>query len=153
MTIIRICFIMAACYIIQTPTFDAPMRFRVNNIYLVAFDPFSDTIDVCNFSLAEEFYYDNGILDGMSGWSYSAAYGRYDSYGINAEFITMNYTQYLEHQHAARRIQHTWRRFKAVRIIKKAWKNWLIKKNELWNPRCFVGAAYIALDACKTCKI
>lgn len=128
--------------------FAEPMRFRLCDIYLVCREQGNKTL--CDFMLPwateDDFIRENGKVVGICGEVYVPYLG-YGYYGTNIEDVVMNYTQYLEKHTAARRIQRAWKRYKAAQAIKRAWKRWLTKKNELWNPRCFVGVAFLALEA------
>ena len=131
---------------IHPPMFRDNMRFRVNDIYLVCREQGDAT--VCDFLLPFDdfcFQKENDMYWGISGFVYNV--DSYGDYGVHIEDVVMNYTQYLEKHCAAIRIQRLWRRYRASQIIKRAWRTWLVKKNELWNLRCFVGVAYLALDA------
>lgn len=136
---------------VRPPIFHDAMRLRANNIFLICCE--QDNPSLCMFMLPfddECFDQENGVVWGMSGRVYVA--GGYGEYGVMLGDVVMNYTQYLEKHYAARRIQRQWRRFKAAQVIKQAWKQWLTKKNELWNLRCFVGVAYLALDVARAIK-
>jgi hypothetical protein len=123
----------------------------LNDIYLVCCVQGNNS--VCKFILPFEddaFVVENGEVGGIAGQVFNELYG-YGEYGVNIEDVVMNYTQYLEKHIAARRIQRVWKRYKASQVIKSAWRRWLTKKNELWNPRCFIGLAFLALEAVRAC--
>lgn len=129
------------------------IRFRLNDLFLVYRNQGNPS--VCDFMLPFEddaFVVEDGVVVGVCGQVFSESYGCYGDYGVNIEEVVMNYTQYLEKRTAATRIQRAWKRFKAAQVIKRAWKSWLTKKNELWNPHCFVGVAFLALEAIRATK-
>ena len=75
--------------------------------------------------------------------------------GIYPSDVFLNYTSYIRMKCAAMRIQRTWRRIrkqKALDVIITAWRNYLVKKNELWNLRCFVGVAYLHIEAVRASR-
>jgi hypothetical protein len=128
------------------------MIFRLNDIFLTCHVQGDNT--VCKLLLADEedaFLMEDDQVVGVSGQIFNEYFG-YGCYGVNIQDVVMNYTQYLEQHAAAGRIQRTWKRYRASRVIKNAWKHWQMKRNELWNPRCFVGVAFLALEAVKAVR-
>jgi hypothetical protein len=141
-------------FFIIPPVFKEPIRFKTNDLYLV----YRSQWDMRECDILLPFVDDCFHVDSNSDrvWGISgrirADDSSYGEYGVMLEDVVMNYTQYLEKHVAALRIQRTWRRVRATGIIKNAWKRWLVKKNELWNPRCFVGVACLAIEACKAMR-
>lgn len=137
---------------IRPPVFREQIRFRLHDIFLVCKD--QGDASTCNFLIPfddDSFLEEDGVVVGISGQVFTQLWG-YGVFGVNIDDVVMNYTQYLEQHTAARRIQRAWKRYKASKVIKRAWKRWLTKKNELWNPHCFVGVAFLALEAVRaTC--
>lgn len=68
------------------------------------------------------------------------AYGDLGEWGSYTEYIVMDYTDHIQKVIAAHRIQATWRAYRLRKLQEKSasiiqtWKNWLVKKNERWNP-------------------
>lgn len=63
-------------------------------------------------------------------------------WGCYTEYISLDYTEHIRKVIAASRIQNTWRRHRrdlAAKSIQRAWRNWIYKRDILWNPYTFVG--------------
>lgn len=143
---------MEAHFAICPPAFNEPIRFLANDLYLVCRSQWDKS--VCDLLLPftdDCFHVENNRVWGISGRVYVDDDG-YGEYGVMLEDVVLNYTQYLERHVAARRIQRVWKRYRASNVIRCAWKRWQMKKKELWNPRCFIGLAYLAIEACKACN-
>lgn len=138
---------MNAHFAIRPPAFGEPIRFRLYDIFIVCKE--QDNPSECYFLVpfeTDDFLEENGAVVGVSGRVFNEYWG-YGDYGVGIDDVVMNYTQYLEQHTAAGRIQRAWKRYKAAKVIKQAWKHWLVKKNERWNLRCFTGVAFLALEA------
>ena len=97
-----------------------------------------------------------GDVWGVVGWCCDYMNpGRVFKGGVSVEYVLLDYTTYMKRECAAMRIQRTWRRIrkqKALDVIIPAWRNYLVKKNELWNLRCFVGVAYLHIEAVRASR-
>lgn len=78
-----------------------------------------------------------------------------DEGGVMIYDVMLDYTQFARMETAALRIQRTWRRrrmLKAAQRISAAFRQWQVRKNELWNPTCFVGIAHLYIEANRAIK-
>ena len=69
--------------------------------------------------------------------------------GVMRSDVILNYTRYIEMECASLRIQRTWRKRRMIRAVERisnAFQLWQIRKNELWNPNCFVGIAHLVIE-------
>jgi hypothetical protein len=132
---------------------------QTNYLYLVC-----ENVNDCSYCQlvllededAEVYIDDDNTVLGFLGYTWISEYEMYGYIDIHVNHLVINYTEYMKRLIASTKIQFTWRKYQekknAVQVIKKAWKNWKIKKDELWNLRCFIGVAYLAIQACKDTK-
>ena len=99
---------------------------------------------------------DNGNVWGIVGFSYDYNLPRrVIEGGVMVDDVLLDYTKYMKMETAALKIQRTWRKIrtkKAIECISNAWKRYLVKKNELWNLRSFVGVAFLHIEAVKATR-
>jgi hypothetical protein len=133
---------------------NAPIMFQPDCLYLVCRDQGDMTVGNLMFVDVEGLEWDVDGVWGISGMTYSHGIG-YGVFGVMVDYVIGNFTIYLRRRWAATRIQRAWqraRRHRAATIIQRAWGRWNVKKDELWNPKCFVGVAFLALDAVRAVK-
>lgn len=77
----------------------------------------------------------------FQGGGHVVRYGK-----VHVDQIEYDYTMELQEEQCVRRIERYWLKYrtnyihqKAARIIQRAWRHWVIRKRELWNPHCFIG--------------
>lgn len=88
--------------------------------------------------------------------SWSDEVDGYSKVPVRYSDILYDVTEYKEHVVCATKIQNAWRAYKqrrdAAKVIQTAWKRWLVKKNELYNPHCFVGLVHLVIEASRAVK-
>lgn len=130
------------------------MQFEHDHLYMICVnqgDTSSGYLALLKYNTTMEYI----LQYGVAMVTYSDVFESYGYYGVHAEDILYDYTEYKTNTFAAIKIQKAWssyRRQRAAKIIQSAWKNWQVKKRELWNPTCFIGLAYLAFTACKDIK-
>jgi hypothetical protein len=84
------------------------------------------------------------------------AYDAYFTLSVLTNEVLFDYTKLRVNVTAASKVQRAWRAYqerqRAAKVVQAAWRRWKVKKDELWNPHCFVGVAYLAIQACRDIK-
>lgn len=127
------------------------------NMYLISSEQGNDTYSVLFYVHKEKHILRNDIEGRAVGdvWGVVGKcihLGNIIQAGVMIDYVILDYTKYMRMETSALRIQRSWRLVRMMRAadkIARAWKRWLVKKNELWNLRCFVGVAYLCIEAIK----
>lgn len=119
-------------------------EFNLNDhIYISANDTELEMFDGYMCIVTEHWLPENPECVIISGRNILGVQGEWGTY---TEYITRDYTSHIRKVIAAHRIQATWRAYKlrklrekSAEIIQISWQNWLVRKNEVWNPYTLVG--------------
>jgi hypothetical protein len=72
---------------------------------------------------------------------------------IPHDMVMFDLTSHLRQKHSAILIARTWKaRHNACVAIQRAWRSWKERKEEVWNPHCFVGVVKLYIDFLRTAK-
>lgn len=79
--------------------------------------------------------------------------GGYHETIIPSDMVICELTSHLQKKHSAILIARTWKaRHNACVVIQRAWRTWKEKKDQVWNPHCFVGVVNLYIHFLRTSK-
>ena len=146
----------------QEKLFNRPKEYlEVNNIYLVTGiqlihrDEFNFTFP-CELMIFKKIdFYDPDINEyGISGIFKDS--NNSNLYGLYFRNVILDYSDYIKVKLAINKIVNVWIKYKRIKSAKKiqlAYKNWIYKKNYLWNPYTFIGMANLVIETNRLLKI
>ena len=119
-----------------------------DNIYYI--DSYENDVGIL-FIYKYEYIFEKWKLYGLVG-----DIKNQENYFISSEDILFNFSDYIKKKIVITRISNNWIKYKqnqAAKKIQLAYKNWIYKKNYLWNPYTFTGIVNLALDAYRTINL